>query len=264
MSTAAPRTGYAPVNGMRMYYEVHGTGDPVVLLHGTFSAIGTSFGLILPHLAAGRQVIAVEFQGHGRTADIDRPLSDQAFAGDVAALLDHLGVERADLFGYSLGASVAFHVARTRPDLVRKLVLAAFTYRAEGLHPGLSDGFGELRPEFLHGTPFHEEYLRLAPRPEDFPALVAKVSDFNRRVRDFTADDVRAIAAPALIAIGDSDIVRPEHAVEMFRLFGGGVAGDQAGLPASRLAILPGTTHVTLVHRAEWLASMVAEFLDAS
>ncbi|WP_223190756.1 alpha/beta fold hydrolase [Nonomuraea terrae] len=254
-------SGYAPVNGMRMYYEVHGSGDPLVLLHGSFSAIGTSFGALLPHLAESRRVIALEFQGHGRTADIHRPLSSALLADDVAGLLEHLGIPRADVFGYSLGADVAFHLALKRPELVRKLVLAAFSYAAHGLHPGLSDGFENLRPEHLAGSPFHEEYLRLAPRPGDFAELVEKVSAFARDARDFTADDVRSLAAPALVVIGDSDIVRPEHAVETFRLLGGGVAGDQTGLPASRLAVLPGTTHVTLVHRAEWLAPMVADFL---
>ncbi|WP_220040291.1 alpha/beta fold hydrolase [Nonomuraea aridisoli] len=255
-------SGYAPVNGMRMYYEVHGSGEPLVLLHGAFSAIGTSFGALLPHLAESRQVVALEFQGHGRTADIHRPLSSELLADDVAGVLEHLGIPKADVFGYSLGADVAFHLALKRPERVRKLVLAAFSYAAHGLHPGLSDGFENLRPEHLAGSPFHEEYLRLAPRPGDFAELVEKVSAFSRDVRDFTADDVRSLAAPALVVIGDSDIVRPEHAVELFRLLGGGVVGDQAGLPASRLAVLPGTTHVTLVHRAEWLASMVADFLD--
>ncbi|MBF8185457.1 alpha/beta hydrolase [Nonomuraea sp. K274] len=249
---------------MRMYYEIHGTGDPLVLLHGTFSAIGTSFGRLLPHLAKTRKVIAVEFQGHGRTADIDRPFSSQLLADDVAALLDHFGIGTADLFGYSLGSSVAFHVALKRPDLVRKLVLASFSFSADGMHPGLSDGFESLRPEHLIGSPFHDEYLQLAPRPADFPALVEKVNDFMRNLRNPTAEDVQSITAPTMVVIGDSDIIRPEHAVETFRLLGGGVAGDQVGLPKSRLAVLPGTTHVTLVHRADWLSSMIDEFLDAS
>ncbi|GAA2207708.1 alpha/beta hydrolase [Nonomuraea monospora] len=258
------KSDYAPVNGLRMYYEIHGAGDPLVLIHGSFSAIGTSFGKLLPHLAKNRQVIAVEFQGHGRTADIDRPLSPQLIAGDVAALLDHLGIRQADVLGYSLGSTIAFQIALTRPDLVRKLILASFSFTAEGLHPGLSDGFETLRPEHLIGSPFHDEYLQLAPRPEDFPALVDKVSDLMRTLRNPTADDVRSIQAPTMLVIGDSDIIRPEHAVETFRLRGGGVAGDQVGLPPARLAVLPGTTHVTLVHRAEWLASMIDDFLAAS
>ncbi|MEV0825216.1 alpha/beta fold hydrolase [Nonomuraea rubra] len=256
-------SGYAPVNGLDMYYEIHGTGDPLVLIHGSFSAIGTSFGKLLPYLAKNRQVIGVEIQGHGRTADIDRPLSPQVLAGDVAALLGHLGVGRADVLGYSLGSSIAFHVAQQRPDLVRKLVLASFSFTPDGLHPGLADGFESIRPEHLHGSPFHDEYLQLAPRPGDFPMLCEKVSALMRDLVEPTAEEVRSIQAPTMVVIGDSDIIRPEHAVETFRLRGGGVAGDQAGLPDARLAVLPGTTHVTLVHRAEWLASMIDDFLAA-
>jgi pimeloyl-ACP methyl ester carboxylesterase len=254
---------YAPVNGLNLYYEIHGQGRPLVLLHGAFSGIGTSFGQMLPGLAQGRQVIAVELQGHGRTADIDRPLSVKLMAQDIAALLEHLGAEPADVFGYSLGAAVAFQLALDHPQRVRKLVLMSLTYQLDGFHPGLMEGMGQLQPEFLHGSPFHDEYLRLAPRPEDFPRLVEKIKTFNANLPEWTEADVRAITAPVMIVIGDSDIVRPEHAVAMFRLWGGGVAGDTMGLPAARLAILPGTTHVTTAYRGEWLVPMVTEFLDA-
>ncbi|MBX6342316.1 MAG: alpha/beta hydrolase [Thermomicrobiaceae bacterium] len=263
MSGAGIETGYAPVNGLQMYYEVHGAGQPLVLLHGALSAIGTSFGRMLPALARSRQVIAVEQQAHGRTADVDRPLSVAGMADDTAALLRYLGVERADLFGYSLGAAIALEMGIRHGDLVRKLVLASVTYTADGLHPGLLAGLDQLQPEHLAGTPWQEEYARIAPRPADWPTLVAKVTDLNRRIADWPAEAVQAIQAPTMIVAGDSDIVRPEHAVEMFRLLGGGVPGDTVGLPQSRLAILPGTTHVTVVERADWLVPMVEEFLDA-
>lgn len=263
MSGAGIETGYAPVNGLQMYYEVHGAGQPLVLLHGALSAIGTSFGRMLPALARSRQVIAVEQQAHGRTADVDRPLSVAGMADDTAALLRYLGVERADLFGYSLGAAIALEMGIRHGDLVRKLVLASVTYTADGLHPGLLAGLDQLQPEHLAGTPWQEEYARIAPRPADWPTLVAKVTDLNRRITNWPAEAVQAIQAPTMIVAGDSDIVRPEHAVEMFRLLGGGVPGDNVGLPRSRLAILPGTTHVTVVERADWLVPMVEEFLDA-
>jgi pimeloyl-ACP methyl ester carboxylesterase len=259
------------VNGLDMYHEIHSagqqpgqpTGVPLVLLHGAFSAIGTSFGALLPGLARTRQVIAFELQAHGRTADIDRPLSVEQMADDTAAALQHLGIEQADILGYSMGGAVALQVAIRHPQVVRKLVLASVTYNLGGVHPGLMDGFEEMQPEMMYGSPWHDEYLRIAPDPDHFATLFAKKNEMDRDTRDVPAETVAAIKAPTLIVIGDSDLVRPEHAVEMFRLLGGGVFGDIAGLPQSQLAILPGTTHVSIMNRAEWLVPMIGEFLDA-
>lgn len=258
------QTGYLPVNGLQMYYEIHGTGQPLVLLHGAFSAIGTSFGQMLPGLAQGRQVVAVELQGHGRTADIDRPMTLEAMADDVAAAIDQLGIEPADIFGYSTGAAVGVQLVIRHPAAVRKLVLASVTYTLDGVHPGLMEGLGEMTPEMMHGSPWHEEYVRIAPRPEDFPTLFAKKTQMDQQIKDLPDEAIRAITAPTLLIIGDSDLVRPEHAIEMFRLLGGGVFGDTpAGLPDSQLAILPGTSHVSLVNRSELLVPMITSFLDA-
>jgi pimeloyl-ACP methyl ester carboxylesterase len=263
MTTTEAQTGYAPVNGLEMYYEVHGTGRPLVLLHGNLSAINVDFGRILPSFAKSRQVVAVEQQAHGHTADIDRPLSIRLWAEDTVALLRHLGIEQADLFGYSSGSAVAIQIAIEHPELVGKLVIASASYRLDGLHPGLLDGIQQLQPEHLAGTPFQEEYARIAPNPDDWPTLISKIKQMDADLPEWSPEDIKAIKAPTLLIIGDSDIVRPEHAVEMFRLLGGGVVGDIAGLPRSRLAVLPGTTHITLVHRGDWLSSMVGEFLDA-
>jgi pimeloyl-ACP methyl ester carboxylesterase len=153
-------------------------------------------------------------------------------------------------------------IAIRHHELVRKMVLAAVSYNSAGQHPGLLANVENLTPEGMVGTPFYEEYARLAPRPEDWPKLVARIKQLDREVQDWPAEAIRSIQAPALIIIGDSDLICPEHAVEMFRLFGGGVAGDIAPMPKSRLAILPGTSHITLVHRAQWLVSMITEFLD--
>ncbi len=254
---------YVSVNGLEMYYEIHGNGQPLVLLHGAFSAIGTSFGNVLPELAESRQVIALEMQAHGRTADIDRPLSMEQMADDTVSALQQLEIDNADFFGFSMGAGIALQVAIRHPEVVRKLVLASVTYNESGVHPGLMEGLAQMKPEMMHGSPWHEEYMQIAPHPEDFATLFAKKTQMDREIQDLPAEAIEAIDAPTLLIIGDSDIVRPEHAVEMFRLLGGGVMGDLAGLPNSQLAILPGTTHATLVERGEWLGSMVTKFLDA-
>jgi len=264
MTTTPTQTGYASVNGLKMYYEIHGTGQPLILLHGAFSAIGTSFEKVLPGLAKTRQVIAFELQGHGRTADIDRPLTLEGMADDVAAALQQLGIERADIFGYSLGAAVALHVAIRHPNVLRKLVLASVSYNLSGIHPGLMEGLGDMKPEMMFGSPWHDEYTRIAPNPENFATLFAKKSQMDRGIQDVPAETIRAIKAPTLLIIGDSDLVRPEHAVEMFRLLGGGVFGDTpAGLPNSQLAVLPGTSHVTVVYQADLLLAIIPPFLDA-
>jgi pimeloyl-ACP methyl ester carboxylesterase len=264
-ANAALKTGYASVNGLEMYYEIHGSGSgtPLVLLHGAFSAIGTSFGALLPSLAKGRQVIGFELQAHGHTADIDRPLTLEQMADDTAAAIRQLGFGTADLFGYSMGAAVALRVAIRHPAVVRKLVFASGAFNAAGVHPGLMEGLGEMTPEMMHGSPWHEEYMRIAPRPEDFARLFAKKTAMDRGTKDVPAESIAALKAPTLIVLGDSDLARPEHAVEMFRLLGGGVFGDVAGLPNSQLAILPGTTHVSTVSRADLLIPMITTFLDA-
>ncbi|MBQ0897674.1 alpha/beta fold hydrolase [Micromonospora sp. U56] len=249
---------------MDIHHEEHGTGEgrPVVLVHGALSGIGTSFGRILPLLAKSRRVIAIELQAHGRTPDIDRPLTVENFAADVVELLDRLGVERADLFGWSMGAAVALRFGTDHADRVGRLVLASVSFDDAGLHPGLLNGIQDLQPEHLHGSEFHEEYLRTAPDPAGWPNLVAKMKVLDANLPQWTPEQIRALAAPTMIVLADSDIVQPEHAVRMFRLLGGAVAGDLAGLPSCRLAILPGTTHTTIPHRADWLAPMIDEFLD--
>ncbi|UGT54263.1 alpha/beta fold hydrolase [Nocardia asteroides] len=259
---------YAEVNGLRMYYERHGVATeqpPLVLLHGALSGIGTDFGELIPELSKTREVIAIEQQAHGRTADIDRPLRTPQMADDTVALLDQLGLREVDLLGYSMGAGVALDITLRHPDLVRKQILLSGGLGAEAMHPGLMEGMGELKPEHLHGSTFHTDYLRNAPRPADFPQLVARVLDHDLNgMPSVSPEAARTVTAPTLTIIGDSDIVRPEHSVEMFRLFGGGVMGDTpAGLPNAQLAILPGTSHITAPHRPELLLPMIPAFLDA-
>lgn len=256
------RSGYASVNGLSMYYEIHGKGIPLVLLHGSLTTIDTSFGGILPSLAKTRQVIAVEQQGHGHTADIDRPLTYEQMAEDTTELLLQLGIEKADFFGYSMGAAIALQIAIKHPDIVRKLVVVSAAYNNDGLYPEVLEGEEKLKPEDLDGTEWQKAYARIAPNPEQWHTLIEKEKQLTREFKGWKPEEIKAIKAPTLIITGDSDIVRPEHVIEIFRLLGGGVAGDLIGLPRSRLAVLPGTTHVTLVERADWLLSMIGEFLD--
>jgi pimeloyl-ACP methyl ester carboxylesterase len=258
---------YAEVNGIRIYYEIHGAGRPLVLLHGGVGAIGM-FGEVLPLLAEGREVVAVDLQAHGRTADVDRPLAYESMADDVAALIEHLGFGGADVMGYSLGGGVALQTAIRHPEVVRKLVVASASYTSDSMHPELLEMIPSITPEAFAGSPIEEAYLRTAPNPDDFPALVAKLKQPDMEPFAWPREDIRGIAAPTLLIIGDSDAVRLEHAIEMFRLLGGGVMGDLAGLPKSQLAVLPGTTHFIppgsgVLDRPDRLLSMISPFLDA-
>lgn len=262
MKDTAPRAGYAPVNGLNMYYEIHGSGAPLVVLHGSFMTIEL-MGKLIPSLAQSRQVIAVELQGHGHTADVDRPFSYEQLADDVAALIRHLGVAPADLYGYSLGGGVALMVALRHPELARKLVLVSASYTTDGSYPEVLSTIEQIKPEMLIGTPWQAAYTKVAPNPDAFPALISRLVEMDKLPYTWPAEAVQALAAPTLIVIGDSDGIRPEHAVELFRLRGGGRFGDIAGLPASQLAILPGTTHLGILERADFIVAMVTPFLDA-
>jgi pimeloyl-ACP methyl ester carboxylesterase len=242
---------YAAVNGLKMYYEIHGTGRPLVLLHGGLTTIQGSFEKVLPSFANTRRVIAVEQQGHGRTADVDRPLSFGQMADDTAELLRQLGIQQADFFGYSDGGNVALGIAIRHPELVRKFVIAGTNYNNDGLYPEILEFFKDVKAEDL-GPELRDAYTDVAPHPEDWPTLVAKVMKQAAEFEGWQPEDIRAIGAPALIMIGDADIVRPEHAVELFRL-----------LPHAQLAVLPGTEHQAIVERAEWLLSMISAFFEA-
>jgi pimeloyl-ACP methyl ester carboxylesterase len=264
---ATPGTsGYAPVNGLRMYYEVHGEGRPLILLHGGFGVIGM-FAELLPRLAETRQVIAVELQAHGHTADIDRPLSFELMADDVAALIEHIGLQEVDILGYSLGGGVGIRAAIQHPELVRKLVAVSAPCRSDGWYPEVLAGMrsitGEVAKTWI-GSPMYQAYASVARRPEDWPRLAEKTGQLLRQDYDWSAD-VRAIQSPTMIAIGDADSVRTAHAVEFFELLGGGQrdAGlDGSGIPRARLAILPGTTHFNIL-LSSMLGSAVTSFLDA-
>jgi pimeloyl-ACP methyl ester carboxylesterase len=267
MPSTDTKAGYGQVDGLEMYYEIHGRGRPLILLHGAYMTIDM-MGPILPGLAQTRQVIAVEQQGHGHTADVDRPLTYEQMADDTAALLRHLEIDNADVVGYSMGGAIALQLTIRHPDLVRKLVIASTSFTSDGMHAVALEMFPSITPELFVGSPIEEAYLRTAPNPDGFPTLVEKLKQLDMTPFAWPEEDIRAIAAPTLIVLGDSDGIRLEHAVELFGLRGGGVMGDLAGLPESQLAVLPGTTHFVppgfgLLDRAEWLLAMIPPFLDA-
>lgn len=258
-----PTTGYAPVNGLKMYYEVHGTGDPVVLLHGSFMTIPGNWPAWIAELSKTRKVIAVEMQGHGRTADIKRDFSYPALADDVAALLDHLKIPSADLIGYSMGGGVAMQCAIRHPQKVRKVVSISAVFRHDGWVQEALDAFEHFTPDALKGSPMEAEYRKLSPTPDAFGNFTMRVIAMDVKPYDFGADKLKATAAPMFFVHGDADGVRLEHIAEMFRLKGDEVFGDMRPRSASRLAVLPDTTHVTLMQRASAIVPMINDFLDA-
>jgi pimeloyl-ACP methyl ester carboxylesterase len=257
---------YAVVNGLSLYYEEHGAGQPLVLLHGGFGATELLAPLI-PTLAAGRRVIAVDLQGHGRTHDIDRPLRPELMADDIAALVAHFGLERADVMGYSLGGMVALRTAIQHPDRVRRLVVVSVAVRRDGSYPEVLEAMDQMGPaatEPMRQSPLGQMYARIAPRPDDWPTLVAKTGELLRQDYDWAAETA-AMTTPALLVFADADSIRPAHIVEFFGLLGGGLhdAGwDRSRRPVAQLAILPGTTHYDLT-ASPALAPAVASYLDA-
>jgi pimeloyl-ACP methyl ester carboxylesterase len=258
-----PAHGYAPVNGLRMYYEIHGTGDPIVLLHGSFMTITNNWPAMIAQLSKTRQVIAVEMQGHGRTADIDRDFSYDQLAADVAALLEWLTIGRADLLGYSMGAGVAMQVAIRHPRKVGKVISLSGVFRHDGWVDEALELYPKMDSRMLTGSPIETEYKKLSPTPDKFDAFVKRAIQMDIRPYDFGAEGLRATSAPMLFIHGDADGVRLDHIAEMFRLKGGGTFGDIRPRSASRLAILPDTTHVTLMDRMDVIVPMVNAFLTA-
>lgn len=262
-SQGKPQTGYAPVNGLKMYYEIHGEGKPIVLLHGAFNSINTAFSMLIPELSKTRKVIAVELQGHGRTNDIERPFSFENFADDVAALMKYLKIDTADIFGYSMGGGTAWQVAIRHPQLVRKLIIASAVYKYEGWTPETRAILPMLTPQMFEATPIKTEYDKLAPDPKHWTDFINKMKKFVTTSYDFTDEKIKAIKSPTLIITGDGDGVLPEHAVEMFRLRNGKYMVDFGPAPKTQLAIFPGTSHIFVMMHTDWLLSMMTSFLDA-
>lgn len=252
--------GYASVNGLKMYYEIHGTGRPLILLHGGVGA-SEMFGPSIPALAENRQVIAVHLQAHGRTADIDRPLRCELMADDIAALMEYLGIKSADIVGYSLGAGVALQTAIIHPDLIHKLVVISAPVKRDGWYPEVLENMAQMGPEtakVMQQTQLYQFY------PDtDWEALFTKLGDLLRQDYDWSKE-VAAIRSPILIIFADADAIRTEHIMEFFALFGGGqqdTCMDGSGRPMAQLAILPGMTHYNVLSFPA-LATFIITFLD--
>ncbi len=257
---------YLKIKDLNMYYEIHGEGQPLILLHGGFGVIGM-FEQNLPALAANRQVIGVELQGHGHTADIDRPLSFEFMANDIAALIRHLGIEQADVMGYSLGGGAALQTAIRHPEVVRKLVVVSAPCKSAGWYPEVLADMRTMTAEVGKtwiGSPMQQAYASVAPKPHEWPQLVGKMGELLSHDYDWS-DAASALTMPVMIVIGDADSVRTAHAVGFFELLGGGKRDadwDGSGISNARLAILPGTTHYN-IFSSPTLASTVTPFLNA-
>jgi pimeloyl-ACP methyl ester carboxylesterase len=267
-ASGAQGTGhYAEVNGLKLYFETHGAGRPLILLHGGLGS-GEMFGPILPALAERHQVIAPDLQGHGRTADIDRPIDVRLMADDIAALIEHLGLDEPDVVGYSLGGGVALLTAIKYPAMVRRLVVASANIRRDAIYPEMLAQQGQVgaaAAEFMKDTPMYELYQRVAPRPEDFPRLLDKMGAGMAEDFDFT-EEVRGLQVPTLIVAADADMAPPSHYVEVFQLLDGGLRdggwmGEGRPKGGHALAILPGLTHYN-IFRSPLFSAVTLAFLD--
>jgi pimeloyl-ACP methyl ester carboxylesterase len=258
---------YADVNGINLYFETYGEGSPIILLHGGLGS-GEMFGPILGDFADHHQIILVDLQGHGRTADVDRPLDVRLMADDIAALIDHLGLDRPDVAGYSLGGGVAWQLGFRHPDKIRRIVTASANITSDAIYPDMRAQQGQVSAaaaEFMKETPMYELYQRVAPRPEDFPRLLDKVGQSITTGFDFT-EDVKALRVPTLVVAADADMAPPSHYVAVFELMGGGLKdggwmGEGRPEGGHQLAILPGLTHYN-VFMSPLFATVTLTFLD--
>lgn len=258
------KTGYVQINGMKMYYEIHGTGTaeslPIIVLHGAYMNI-ENMGDVIPKLAKSHKVYALEFQGHGRTTDINRPITYLNLADDVAAFMDSMGLKKADIFGYSMGACTGLQMCFRHPEKVNKLISASGGYDVEGWQPVFKDFIPHMTVEMLLNMPFAEEFKKLAANPDGFPELARKLIQLEKEPMAW-GEEVKNIKSPVLIITGDADVATLEHSVSMFRLLGGGVMGDMGvPLPASRLVVLPATSHTAVITQSDLLLSVIEPFL---
>ncbi|MGS2760680.1 alpha/beta fold hydrolase [Sinomicrobium sp. M5D2P9] len=255
-------SGYAPVNGQEIYYEIYGEGAPLILLHGAYMTIDMNWGQLIPELSEKRKVIAVEMQGHGHTADTERAFDYKSLASDVAGVLKHLNIPEADITGYSFGGTIALQTGIDYPEMIRKIIIISSTYKMEGWIPEVQEAIKTMQPDFLDQTPLKIEYEKVAPDPDHWRAFIEKFIVFDRKGYDLGAENIGKLKSPVLFVMGDNDGVDLNHVAEMYRLCGGGVSGDLEGIPKSQLAILPGKSHIGLMMDTKGVLSAIIPFLQ--
>jgi pimeloyl-ACP methyl ester carboxylesterase len=261
-------TGYAPVNGSKLYYEVYlptgqagGEGDPIVLLHGAYMNINSNWSELIPILSKTRKVIALEMDGHGHTPLSQRPFSYQTFAGDVASVLKYLKIDSADIIGFSYGGTIAYELAIQHPAMTKKLVIISSTYKSAGWLEIMYTLLDGLKPEIFDNTPLHAEYIKVAPDSSNWHAFIAKMFKFSAEKFNLGDDNIKNIKAPILLIMGDNDGTDKKVLGETYSLLGGNVYGDVVGMPKSQLAILPAKGHGTLLMDTQAIAALVGSFL---
>ncbi len=254
--------GYAPVNNVSLYYEIYGEGKPLILLHGAFYNIAMNWSELLPQLVKNRKVIAIEMQGHGHSPFSDRKLSITTLAGDVAALMDYLKIDSADIAGYSMGGSVAYQFAVSYPKRLRKLVIISSTYKSGGWLPVVNNAFDNFKPEFFDDTPLKSAYDAVAPDKTKWRPFLQQMFAFAREPFNVGDSNIAHLAAPVLLIAGDNDGTDKIELAKTYQLLGGGVVADMQPMPRSQLAILPSQGHVSLMMQTEAIAAYMNGFLD--
>ena len=254
-------SGYAPVNGIKVYYEVFGNGKPIVLLHGAFMTIDDNWGKMIPELSKTREVIAIEFQGHGHTAFSERTLELATLASDVQGVMDLLKVDSADVVGYSMGGSVAYQLTVQSPKRVKKLVIISSTYKSTGWAPEIANAFKNMKPEMFANSPMKAAYDKTAPDKTKWPKFIEQMLGFVGASFDMGDDNIAKIASPVLIISGDNDGLDKVELMKTYQLLGGGVSADMAPMPKSHLAIVPSQSHVSLMMQTKTILSYLNDFL---
>lgn len=254
-------SGYAPVNGIKIYYEVYGEGRPIVLLHGAFYTIDMNWGQLIPELSKTMKVIAIEMQGHGHTPFSDRKLSITTLASDVEGVMDYLKIDSADVVGYSMGGSVAYQFAVQSPKRLRKLAIISSTYKSSGWLSVVNGAFKDFKPEFFDNTPIKTAYDAVAPDTTKWRKFLAQMFAFAKEPFDVGDSNIAKIAAPVLIISGDNDGLDKVELAKTYQLLGGGIAADMAPMPKSHLAIVPSQGHVSLMMQTKTILDYLNDFL---
>jgi pimeloyl-ACP methyl ester carboxylesterase len=255
-------SGYAPVNGIKVYYEVYGEGKPLVLLHGAFYTIDLNWGQLIPELSKTRKIIAIEFQGHGHSPYSDRKLDIVTLAKDVEGVMNYLKIDSADVAGYSMGGSVAYQFAVLNPKRLNRLVIISSTYKSDGWLPVVNTAFKNFKPELFDNTPMKAAYDAVAPDKTKWTPFVKQMMEFVNVPFDCGDSNIAKITAPVLIISGDNDGLNKIELMKTYQLLGGGVAADLQPMPKSHVAIVPSQSHVSLMMQTKTISGYLDDFLN--